>query len=108
MTRHWKKYFAASDYNKLTSKIIGAKIKEKELVNKSNISGFIDKKIETLATKAELKAELDKIVNLHTYDLSCFLGKNFFVMMVLRICLNMFSTSELKEDKGSDNAIGWK
>ena len=37
-------------------------MKEKELVKKSDISGFInnselDKKIATLATKAELKAE---------------------------------------------------
>ena len=42
-------------------------MQEKELVTKSDISGFIDnpdldKKIGTLATKAELKAEQDKIL----------------------------------------------
>ena len=34
--------------------------------------------IKILATKTELKAEQDKIVKLQTYDLSYFLGKNFF------------------------------
>ena len=43
--------------------------------------------IKTLATKAELKAEQDKIVKLETHDLSYFLGKNFLVMIVLKICL---------------------
>ena len=32
----------------------------------------------TLATKVELKAEQDKIINLETHDLSYFLGKVFF------------------------------
>ena len=58
-----KKYFTTSDYNKFTGKILDAKIKKKR-VNESNISVFInisdlDKKIETLTTKAELKAEQD-------------------------------------------------
>ena len=62
------------------SEIINTKIKE--LVNKSNISRFINdsdlnKKIETLATKAELNAEQDKLVKLETYDLNYFLGKIF-------------------------------
>ena len=35
------------------------------------------KEIKTLATKAELKAEQDKIVKLKTHDLSYILGKNF-------------------------------
>ena len=48
--------------NKFTGKILDAKIKKR--VNESNISVFInisdlDKKIETLTTKAELKAEQD-------------------------------------------------
>ena len=32
----------------------------------------------TLATKAELKAEQDKIVKLQTYDLSFFIGQRYF------------------------------
>ena len=73
-------YFTSSDYNKFMSEIIDTKIKE--LVNKSNISRFINdsdlnKKIETLATKAELNGEQDKLVKLETYDLNYFLGKIF-------------------------------
>ena len=49
------KYFTSSDYNKFSNEIINAKIKEKELVDKHDIFGFInnsnlDKKIATLAT----------------------------------------------------------
>ena len=67
-----KKYSATSDSNKFTSDILDAKIKEKELVNKSGISYLIKNfdlstKITALATKAELKAEQDKIVNLEMF-----------------------------------------
>ena len=63
------KYFTASDYNKFTDEILNAKIKEKGLVDKSDISGFIDnsgldKKIAILAIKAELKAKQDNIVRI--------------------------------------------
>ena len=34
--------------------------------------------IKSLATKAELKVEQDKVVKLETYDLSYFPGKKFF------------------------------
>lgn len=58
-------------------------ILQKELVNKSNISGFINgsdlnKKIETLATIAGLKGEQSKIVKLEIYDLRYFLDENVF------------------------------
>ena len=54
------KYFTTSDYNKFTRKILETKIKEKRLVDKTDISDFtdnseLDKKIATLATKIELK-----------------------------------------------------
>ena len=47
------------------------------MVDKVNISGFIsnfylDKKIATLATKAELLAEQNKITELQTFDWSYF------------------------------------
>ena len=45
------KYFTTSDYNKFTGEVLNAKIKEKELLNKSDISRLIDKKITTLTTK---------------------------------------------------------
>ena len=38
------KYFDTADYNKFTSDILDAKIKQKELVNKSDIADFVKKK----------------------------------------------------------------
>ena len=35
-----KNYFTAADYNKFTRETLNAKIKQKELVNKSDISNF--------------------------------------------------------------------
>ena len=56
---------------------INTKIIGKGLVNKSNISGFIDnsdlhKKIATLEAKAFLKSEQDEITKLQAFDLSYF------------------------------------
>ena len=64
-----QKYFTTFDYNKLRNEIIDNKINEKELAKKTDISEFIENtnlnnKIATLATKAELKVEQDKIVKL--------------------------------------------
>ena len=58
-------------------------MKEKRLVDKSDISGFIndcdlDKKIAILATKTELKKEQDKIIKLQAFDSSYFSGKSHF------------------------------
>ena len=59
-----RKYFTNYDYNKLTKKIFDAKINEKELVEKSDVSNLVkntdlNTKPNTLVTKAELKAEHD-------------------------------------------------
>ena len=56
------KYFTTADYNKFTSQTLDAKIKQKGLVDKSDIVEFInsadlDKKVATLAKKSELKTE---------------------------------------------------
>ena len=53
-----KKYFTTFDYNKLTKKKkLDAKIKQKKLVDQSDISNFnnsdLNTKLATLATKAE-------------------------------------------------------
>ena len=69
------KHFSTSDYNKFTGDILDAKIKQKELVNKSDISNLtkhfdFNTKLATLATTAELKIKQDKIVILKTFDLS--------------------------------------
>ena len=68
-----------SDYNQHTNEILHAEIKEKELDDKSDISGFIyysdlDKKNNNpiLATKAELKAEQGKILKLQALNLIFF------------------------------------
>ena len=56
-----KKYFTTADYNKFTNETFDANIKQKELVNNSDMSNIIKNsslniKLATLATKAELKA----------------------------------------------------
>ena len=89
-------------YDKFTNEILDANIKNKELVNKSDISKFInnfdlDKNIETLATKADLKAEQDKIVKLQTYDSSLYIGQSYFFndgsqnFLLLQPILNTFT-----------------
>ena len=59
------KYTTPADYNRFTKDIVTERIKEKGLVDKSAISGFINnidlnQKVVTLATKAESKAEKKK------------------------------------------------
>ena len=61
--------------------IAGGKIRNKELANKSDIFGFINntdlnKYIETLLTKAELKADPDITEKLKTSDSSFFIGQS--------------------------------
>ena len=57
------KYITTADYNKFTKDIVDNNIKIKNIVDKPDIAGFInntgldEKKLATLATKAELKAE---------------------------------------------------
>ena len=59
--------FTTADCNKSTNKNLDEKVKQKQILSdKSGIAGFIDnsdlnKKVATLAAKAELKAEQDKI-----------------------------------------------
>ena len=78
-----RKYFTNSSYNKFASDILHAKIKQKELVNKSNICNLVKNSdlnttLATLPTKEELKVEQDKIAKLQAFDSSHFHGKNFF------------------------------
>ena len=93
------------------SEILDVKTEEKKLVNKSDISGFIEKNTETLATKTELKAEEDKIVKLQTHNLSHFLGRNVFgddYFQNMFVYGSAFSMLGLKGGKGTDYVIGWK
>ena len=71
-----KKHIAAfcNTYsNKFMSCILDIKIKQRELVNKSNISKLVknsdlNTNHATLATKSEFKAEQDKIVKLEAFN----------------------------------------
>ena len=71
------KNFTTSDYNKFSSEILGAMIKKigKELDND------LDKKIATLARKAELKAEQNKLPQENYKNIiisSFFIGESYF------------------------------
>ena len=91
-------------------KVTDSNIKQEELVNKFDISGFrngsdINKKIETLAKKEELNTELVKV---EKYDLSYFLSKKllhiggFPKMFVYQATL---STLQLQKDKSTDYSL---
>lgn len=69
-----------SGYRKFKSEIFDANIDKKELVNKSDISGIMNKKMETLGIKVELKVEQDKILNfeLLVFEPSYARGKSDF------------------------------
>ena len=69
----------------------------------------MDEKIKTLATKAELKAEPDKIVKLETHDSSYFLVKIFFGddgSQNMFVYQPTFVTLELKVSKNTEYVIG--
>ena len=73
-----------------TNNIFDAKIKNKQLVNKYNISGFtnntgLNEKIKTLATKTKLKADQVKIEN--------------FKLMVFQLILNTFTTPTIRNNR---------
>ena len=72
-----------SDYNKSMSESLDTKIKQKSLVDKSDIILFIgnshlDIKMKTLVRKAELESEQDKITKLQAFSSSDFCEKVHF------------------------------
>ena len=62
------------DYNSITSKILVDKSAISEFINNSDL----DRKLATLATKAELKDEQDKIIKFQAFNSSYFRGKSHF------------------------------
>ena len=77
------KHIITADYNKFTNDSVANRIKGEGLIYKSTIAGFIkkvdlNKKTATLATKAELKVEQNKITKLRSFDSSYFRGKSHF------------------------------
>ena len=84
------KYFTTADYNNCTSQPLDVKIKQKELVDKSVISGFInnsdlDKKVATLASKAELKQEIFE----KTFQQIILKKRNFMDMFIILVLIMM-------------------
>ena len=68
-------YITTADCNKFTKNILANNIKSKGFLDKFYIAGFINnielnKKVATLATKARLKADQDKIIKLQAFDSS--------------------------------------
>ena len=100
-----KKYFITSDYNKFTNEILDKEIKQKELVNKPNISNSdLNTKLGILETKVEFKAVQDKILKLQAFDSTYFRSKNCFVddgFQKMFVYQSTFNTLELKKDKGT-------
>ena len=85
------KYFTTSDYNKFAKEILHAKIKGKGVVDKSDIfyvvkNSDLNTKLTTLAVKAELKAEQDKMRNFKCLIQKISVIKIFLVMMVFKVC----------------------
>ena len=77
------KCFATADYNKFTSQILDAKIKQKELADKSAIAGFInnadlDKKKELHEQQKKDEMQNKKIIKLQAFDSSYFWSKSHF------------------------------
>ena len=71
------KYFVTPDHNKYSNEILNVYMEENELLDKFDISGFkdnscLDKMTATLATKAELKEEQDKIVKRQVFAVTHF------------------------------------
>ena len=69
------KHHTSSDLKFFLSYILDAKMKQKELFNKSNISSLvansdINTNLATLATKTELKAEHNSLVKFQAFDSS--------------------------------------
>ena len=86
------------------------------MVDRSDISILVkssglNKKPGTLATKAELKAEQDKIIQLQAFDSSYFHRKSVFdddgfqIKFVYQLTFNAL---ELKKDKGTEYVNGLK
>ena len=62
------KFFTTADYNRFANEKLDLKIKRKQFVNKSDISGFIDNSdfnniVTKLAIKAKLKSRQDEKQN---------------------------------------------
>ena len=54
-------YFITSNYNKFTNEIVNARIKEKDLVNKFDILGFLDLQITLIPIKRQQHQQQNSI-----------------------------------------------
>ena len=84
------------------------------MANKSALAGFInnadlEKKVAKLATKAELKAEKDKITKLQAFDSSYFRGKSHFEDDgIQNYLVFQLTCSYLKRIGNIDHILEWK
>ena len=68
-----------------------------------------EEEIKTPATKAELKAEPDKIVKFQTYDLSLFIGQSYYIndgAQFYLILQPLYYT--LKRVRNTEKDVSWK
>ena len=82
-------------------------MKQKELINKSNISNLLNNsdlstKLAALEKKAKLKPEQGKLVKLQVLYSGYFNGKNIFVYQTT------FNMLELQKEKVTEHVIGWE
>ena len=67
--------------------------------------------MQQLATKAELKAEQDKIAKLEAFNSGYFYGNFFFSddrFQNVHVYQSALATLELRKDKGTDYVLSWK
>ena len=91
-------------------------MKQKELINKSNISNLVNNsdlstKLAALEKKAKLKIEQGKLVKLQVLYSGYFDGKNIFVddrFQNVFVCHTTFNMLELQKEKVTEHDIGWE
>ena len=68
-----------------------------------------EEEINTPATKAELKAEQDKLVKFQAFDLSCFIGQSYYIndgAQLYLILQPLYYT--LKRLRNTEKVVSWK
>ena len=107
------KYITTHEVNKLTTKHFAARLKQADLVNKTNfdntLTGF-NRQITSSKTKhLEVQKKRNSLI---TKDYNFFLGRIYFTSndgsQNTFVYQPTFDTLELKKDKGTDYVLSWK
>ena len=109
------KYIIAQEFNKLAAEDFARKLKEADLVNKTDFDNKLtrfNRKIASNKTKhLEVQKKLDSLL---TKDYNFLLGRIYFTRNYVSQNQNMFvykpifNVLELKKDKGTKYIISWK